>query len=152
MSSLKSRTALAMVYATGVMASELADWRIEHIETPAALSRCVKCANDRKVMLSPRRLCILSTYWRLAQSRTLSGSWTRRQSTDPSDRVARRLAAAVKAADLTKRVTIHTLRHSFATHLHENGTAPISQILLRRNNVPPTARYAQVAIGAIRAT
>jgi integrase/recombinase XerD len=59
----------------------------------------------------------------------------------------------IKAPGLTKRVTLHTLRHSFATHLLENGTdIRIIQVLLRHNNLPSTARYTQVATHTIRAT
>ena len=61
--------------------------------------------------------------------------------------------SAVKAAGLTKRVTLHTLRHSFATHLLENGTdIRIIQVLLGHNNLSSTARYTQVATHTIRAT
>ncbi|MGY3116120.1 site-specific recombinase XerD [Bradyrhizobium sp. S3.14.4] len=57
------------------------------------------------------------------------------------------------AAGLTKRVTLHTLRHSFATHLLENGTGiRIIQALLGHNNLSSTARYTQVATQPIWAT
>ena len=58
-----------------------------------------------------------------------------------------------KPAGLTKRVTLHTLRHSFATHLLESGTdIRIIQVLLGHNNLSSTARYTQVATHTIRAT
>ena len=61
--------------------------------------------------------------------------------------------STVEAAGLTKRVALHTLRHSFATHLLENGTdIRIIQVLLGHNNLSSTARYTQVAAHTIRAT
>jgi integrase len=61
--------------------------------------------------------------------------------------------SATRAAGLDKRVTLHTLRHSFATHLLENGTdIRIIQVLLGHNNLSSTARYTQVATHTIRAT
>ena len=57
------------------------------------------------------------------------------------------------AAGLDKRVTVHTLRHSFATHLVESGTdIQIIQVLLGHNNLSSTVRHTQVSTGLIRRT
>ena len=112
-----------------------------------------KGAKDRNVMLSPQLLGILRTYWRLARPKTfLFPGRDDAHSIDPTVLHAA-CRSAVKAAGLTKRVTLHTLRHSFATHLLENGTdIRIIQVLLGHNNLSSTARYTQVATHTIRAT
>ena len=117
------------------------------------LVRHGKGAKDRNVMLSPQLLGILRTYWRLARPKTfLFPGRDDAHSIDPTVLHAA-CRSAVKAAGLTKRVTLHTLRHSFATHLLENGTdIRIIQVLLGHNNLSSTARYTQVATHTIRAT
>ena len=104
-------------------------------------------------MLSPQLLGILRRYGRLARPRTfLFPGRDGARSIDPTVLHAA-CRSAVKAAGLTKRVTLHTLRHSFATHLLENGADIwIIQVLLGHNNLSSTARYTQVATHTIRAT
>ena len=154
-SSLKSRAALTTAYAAGLRASEVAGLRVEDIDSARGviLVRHGKGAKDRNVMLSPQLLGILRTYWRLARPRTFL--FPGRDEDHPIDPTVLHAAcrSAVKAAGLTKRVTLHTLRHSFATHLLENGTdIRIIQVLLGHNNLSSTARYTQVATHTIRAT
>jgi site-specific recombinase XerD len=98
-------------------------------------------------------LGILRAYWRLARPRTFL--FPGRDDERPIDPTVLHAAcrSAVKAAGLSKRVTLHTLRHSFATHLLESGTdIRIIQVLLGHNNLSSTARYAQVSARTIRAT
>src|SRR5579863_10748087 len=104
-------------------------------------------------MLSAQLLGILRTYWRLARPR--HWLFPGRDESKPIDVQVLHAAcrSACAAAGLSKRVTMHTLRHSFATHLLESGTdIRIIQVLLGHNNLSSTARYTQVAAHTIRAT
>ena len=153
--SLKSRAALTTAYAAGLRASEVAGLRVADIDSGRGviLVRHGKGAKDRNVMLSPQLLGILRIYWRLA--RPAIYLFPGRDESRPVDPTVLHAAcrSAAKAAGLTKRVTLHTLRHSFATHLLENGTdIRIIQVLLGHSNLSSTARYTQVATHTIRAT
>ena len=110
------------------------------------LVRHGKGAKERNVMLSAQVLGILRTYWRPA--RPTIYLFPGRDEEHPIDPTVLHAAcrSAVNAAGLTKRVTLHMLRHSFATHLLESGTdIRIIQVLLGHNNLSSTARYTQVA-------
>ena len=154
-SGLKSRAALTTAYAAGLRASEVAGLLIEDIDSDRGVIRVRhgKGAKDRNVMLSPQLLGILRTYWRLARPRRfLFPGRDEDRSINPTVLHAACRSAA-KAAGLSKRVTLHTLRHSFATHLLENGAdIRIIQALLGHTNLSSTARYTQVASHTIRAT
>ncbi len=154
-SGLKSRAALTTAYAAGLRASEVAGLLIEDIDSDRGVIRVRhgKGAKDRNVMLSPQLLGILRTYWRLTRPRRfLFPGRDEGRSINPTVLHAACRSAA-KAAGLSKRVTLHTLRHSFATHLLENGAdIRIIQALLGHANLSSTARYTHVASHTIRAT
>ena len=154
-SSLKCRAALTCCYAAGLRASEVGGLMVADIDSARGviLVRHGKGAKDRNVMLSPQLLGILRVYWRLARPQLYL--FPGRDEDHPIDPTVLHAAcrSAAKAAGLIKRVPMHTLRHSFATHLLENGTdIRIIQVLLGHNNLSSTARYTQVATHTIRAT
>jgi site-specific recombinase XerD len=153
--SLKSRAALTTAYAAGLRASEVVGLKVANIDSGRMVIRVEhgKGGKDRYVMLSAQLLGILRTYWRLA--RPEHWLFPGRESGKPID--VQVLYAACRsaraAAGLDKRVAVHTLRHSFATHLLESGTdIRIIQVLLGHANLSTTARYAQVSNGLIRRT
>jgi site-specific recombinase XerD len=153
--SLKSRTALTTAYATGLRASEAVHLKVGDIDSGRKVIRVEhgKGGKDRYVMLSPQLLGILRTYWRLARpTRWLFPGRGEDRPIDPQVlHAACRSARA--AAGLDKHVTVHTLRHSFATHLLEGGTdIRIIQVLLGHSNLSTTARYTQVATAVIGRT
>src|ERR1700758_3738761 len=153
--SLKARTALTTAYAAGLRASEAVSLKVADIDSGRMVIRVEqgKGGKDRTVMLSAQLLAILRTYWRLA--RPQHWLFPGRDETKPLDVQVLHAAcrSACAAEGLAKRVTVHMLRHSFATHLLESGTdIRIIQALLGHRNVNTTARYAQVASSTIRGT
>ena len=150
---LKTRTALTTAYAAGLRASETVGLRIGDIDSKRMVMRVEhgKGGKHRYVMLSAQLLNILRTYWRLARPK----DWLFPGRDGPMDVQTLNSAcrSACAAAKLGKRVTVHTLRHSFATHLLENGTdIRIIQVLLGHNNLSTTARYTRVSTGLIATT
>lgn len=153
--SVRSRAALTTAYAAGLRVSEAVSLKITDIDSERMTLRVEhgKGGKDRYVMLSPRLLEILRSYWRVARPRDwlFPGRDASRPLNPVSLHRACRLAAT--AAGLDKQVTVHTLRHSFATHLLESGTnIRVIQLLLGHSNLSTTARYMQVATSTIHGT
>jgi integrase/recombinase XerD len=153
--SLKTRVALTTAYAAGLRASEAVSLKVADIDSARMVLqvRHGKGAKDRTVMLSAALLGILRSYWRLA--RPVGWLFPGRGPDKPMDVQVLHAAcrSAAKAAGLTKKVSVHTLRHSFATHLLESGTdIRIIQVLLGHANLSTTARYTHVATSTIART
>lgn len=153
--SLKTRVALTTAYAAGLRASEAVSLKVTDIDSARMVLqvRHGKGAKDRTVMLSAALLAILRSYWRLARP----GDWLLpgRGPDKPMDVQVLHAAcrSAAKAAGLTRKVSVHTLRHSFATHLLESGTdIRIIEVLLGHANLSTTTRYTHVATTTIART
>ena len=154
-SSLRTRVALTTAYAAGLRASEAVSLKVANIDSGRMVIRVQqgKGGKDRYVMLSAQLLGILRTYWRLARPK--DWLFPGRDPVNPIEVNVLHAAcrSACTASGLTKRVTVHTLRHSFATHLLESGTdIRIIQVLLGHSNLSSTARYTHVSSGLIRQT
>ncbi|MBZ9673664.1 tyrosine-type recombinase/integrase [Mesorhizobium sp. ES1-3] len=141
-------------YAVGLRAAEAARLQVTDIDSSRMIIRIEqgKGGKDHYVMLSPQLLEILRVYWRL----TKPGRWLfpRRDGRGPIH--PQTLGIACRAASeflgVEKRVTVHTLRHSFATHLLEAGTDRIIQVLLGHRSLATTTLYAQVSMAVIGRT
>jgi site-specific recombinase XerD len=152
--SLKARAALTTAYAAGLRASEAASLKVANFDSSCIVIRVEqgKGSSDRYVMLSPQSLGIRRSYWRMA--RPTHWLFPGRDPEHLIHPVVLHAAcrAACAASGLGKRVTVHTLRHSFAIHLLENGTdIRIIQALLGDSSLHTTARYTQVANSTIAA-
>src|SRR3954469_4038159 len=146
--SLRNRVALTTAYGAGLRVAEVAALETAAIDSSRMLIRIVegKGGKDHYVMLSPQLLRILRAYWRLARP----GRWLFPGRDDERPLVPNVLHAACRsacaAAGLSKSVTVHTLRHTFATHLLESGAdVRIIQVLLGHASLASTARYTRVA-------
>ncbi len=121
---LKYKAALSIAYGAGLRASEIVNLKIGDIDSERMLIRVDqgKGRKDRNVMLSPSLLELLRDYWR--EARPQGWLFPGQQSVAPiSTRQLNRVVhAAATAAEIRKRVSMHTLRHSFATHLLEENT------------------------------
>jgi integrase/recombinase XerD len=158
---LKVRVLLSLGYGCGLRASEVVRLKVKHIDSAQKIIRVEqsKGRKDRNVMLSPETLDLLRQWWKvrprrhdaptprqecwLFPGRTAGKPLTTRQ-------LSRLFHEAADAAGIKKSVTLHALRHSFATHLLERGTdIRVIQALLGHDKLDTTARYTRVATGMI---
>ena len=153
--SLKHRAILMTAYAAGLRISEVVGLRVADIDSRRMTIRIRqgKGRKDREVMLSPRLLVVLREYWKVARPKEwlFPGDVPGRPLTDGS--VHRICVRAAQESGLGKHITIHTLRHSFATHLLEAGTdLRTIQVLLGHRSLRTTAVYTHVSAVALAAT
>jgi integrase/recombinase XerD len=160
-SNLKVRTLLSLGYGCGPRASEVVRLKVKHIDSAQKIIRIEqsKGRKDRNVMLSPETLDLLRQSWKARPSRYDAGAPIAQRWLFPGNRpgkpittrqLSRLFHQAADAAGIKKAVTLHALRHSFATHLLERGTdIRIIQALLGHNKLDTTARYTRVATGMI---
>jgi site-specific recombinase XerD len=156
---LKHQTALSVAYGTGLRASEVVALKVTDIDSQRMTLRVEqgKGRKDRYAMLPPLLLERLRTWWRVAraQGKMLDGGWLF-PGMNPLDPVTprqlnRAIHEAALAAGIDKRVSMHTLRHSFATHLLEQKVdIRVIQVLLGHKKIETTALYAQVATDLLR--
>jgi integrase/recombinase XerD len=157
---LRHRTLLMTAYAGGLRISEVLALRVDDIDSQRMVIRVRqgKGRKDRYVMLSPRLLIILRTYWktRRRQATARDNPWLFPGNVAGQPLRAKTVylacQAASRAAGLGKHVTVHTLRHSFATHLLEAGTdLRTIQVLLGHRSIKTTALYTHVSPAALEA-
>ncbi len=159
--SLKARAMLTLAYGCGLRASEVVRLRACDIDSEQMIIRIVqsKGRKDRNVMLPAEILDLLRQWWKARPTRRDAGvapeqRWLFPGRIDRQATTARQFGRlfkeAAKAAGLRKAVSLHSLRHSFATHLLEDGTdIRLIQALLGHGKLDTTARYTRVATGLI---
>jgi integrase/recombinase XerD len=152
---LKHRVLLMTAYAAGLRVSEVTRLRVADIDSSRMVIRVRsgKGRKDRYVMLSPRLLEILRAYWKATRPGDFLFPGAAPDQPLTTGSVRKVCSRACVAAGLGKHVTVHTLRHSFATHLLESGTdLRTIQVLLGHNSFSTTARYVHVATAALPST
>ena len=164
---LKHQTALSVAYGAGLRASEVISLKVGDIDSQRMTLRVEqgKGHKDRydqrkslwDAILSPVLLERLRVWWRVAraQGKMLDGGWLF-PGLNPIDSLSTRqlnraIHAAAEAARIDKRISMHTLRHSFATHLLEQKVdIRVIQVLLEHKKLDTTALYTQVATDILR--
>lgn len=157
---LKAKAALSVAYGAGLRASEVVHLKVTDIDSERMILRVEqgKGLRDRNAMLSPALLRLLRAWWREGQrlGQMLPGGWLfpGMNPVNPlsTRQLNRMIKEALEVAEMDKRVSMHTLRHSFATHLLEQKVdIRVIQVLLGHQKLNTTARYAHVATKTLTA-
>jgi site-specific recombinase XerD len=151
-SGLKYKAALSVAYGAGLRAAEVVSLKVCDIDSKRMVIRVEqgKGRKDRNVMLSPLLLDLLREWWKAA--RPQGWLFPGRDPVQPmtTRQLNRACHAAAQLAEINKRVSLHTLRHSFATHLLEHNTdIRVIQVLLGHAKLENTALYTRVATKTI---
>ena len=144
---LKHRTILVLIYSCGLRISELINLRIKDIDTKRMLIqiRNSKGNKDRQVQLTNQILSLIKKYYNnyLPKNFLINGSSGGKYSTASIQKIIKRMALK---AGIRKNITPHTLRHSFATHLLEDGIdIRYIQTILGHSNIQTTQIYTHVS-------
>jgi len=157
--SLKYQAALSVAYGAGLRASEITHLKITDVDSKRMILRVEKGkgGRDRHAMLSPELLKILRAWYRDGQSncKMLPGGWLFPGQNPVNPLTTRQLRRAFhrarEAAQINKKVSLHSLCHAFATHLLEqHEDIRVIQVLLGHNKLESTARYSHVASNRLR--
>ncbi len=163
MAAPQPRVLLSIGYGAGLRVSEVVRLKVKHIDKDLGIIRVEqsKGRKDRHVMLSAETYELLKEWWKVrsnkydlgveASERWLFPGWRKGLHLTPRQ-VTRLFHESVEAAGLKKKLTLHALRHSFATHLYDRGVdIRTIQALLGHEKLETTARYTRVATGLITA-
>lgn len=158
---LKAKVMLTLCYGCGLRAGEVCRLRVGDIDRELHIIRIVqaKGRKDRHVMLPDQVLDLLEQWWKVRPTRFDDGVPVKERWLFPGRKagkplttrqLARLFQEAVEAAGIKKQVSLHSLRHSFATHLFEQGLdIRLIQAVLGHHKLDTTARYTRVATGRI---
>jgi len=149
---LKYKAALSVAYGAGLRAAEVVSLKINDIDSERMVIRVEqgKGRKDRYVMLSPHLLALLRAWWKAARPQGWLFPGRDRVQPMTTRQLNRACHAAAQMAEINKRVSLHTLRHSFATHLLEqNIDIRVIQVLLGHAKLDTTALYTRVATKTI---
>lgn len=152
--SLKAKAALSVAYGAGLRVNEIVHLKIRDIDSDRMILRVEqgKGSRDRNAMLSPSLLEVLRAWWREGKrlGKMLPDGWLFPGQNPVNPMTPRQLNRLIKQAredaGIEKRVSMHTLRHSFATHLLEQKIdIRVIQVMLGHKKLNSTARYTHVA-------
>lgn len=160
---LRNRLLLSLGYGAGLRAGEIVRLKVKHIDSAQMVIHVQqsKGRKDRLVMLSPELLSLLREWWKIRARRYDDGVPVQERVLFPGRNNGSSLSThqlnnifhkVAKAAGIRKAVNLHSLRHSFATHLFDRGVdIRTIQALLGHSKLETTARYTRVATGLISA-
>lgn len=149
----KYKAAFSAAYGAGLRVSEVVALKVSDVDSERMLLRIEqgKGRKDRFAMLSPQLLALLRDWWRIARPQVWLFPGRDRINPLTTRQFNRAVHAAAHMAEIAKRVTPHTLRHSFATHLLEqNIDIRVIQVLLGHAKLETTSLYTRVATNTIR--
>lgn len=149
----KYKAVFGTAYGAGLRVSEVANLKVSDIDSTRMLLRVEqgKGAKDRNAMLSPRLLQFLREWWLVQRPTTWLFPGRDPVMAMSPRQIYRVVCDTASAIGIEKRVGPHTLRHSFATHLLEQGVdIRVIQVLLGHTKLDTTARYAHVASRVLR--
>ena len=149
---LKYKAALSVAYGAGLRASEVISLKVSDIDSARMVIRVEqgKGRKDRYVMLSQHLLELLRAWWKAARPQGWLFPGQNPVNPLTPRQLNRACHAAAQMAEIDKRISLHTLRHSFATHLLEQKTdIRVIQVLLGHKKLDTTALYTRVALKAL---